>query len=113
MRAKKVQDVLAIKYGIEVGFLDENGYGESIISEREICYCCQDPNCTRHELQFGQADRKLSKALGLWVWLCPTCHSQAHRVKYMIDDFHKLAQSECDRWYGEGTFCRVFQRNYL
>jgi len=92
---------------------DDNGYSESIISTQEKCYCCGDTNVTRHELQFGTADRKLSKALGLWVWICPGCHRQAHRTKYIIDDFHKLAQFECDRVYGEGTFAKVFKRNYL
>ena len=107
----RIIDELAWKYDLK---LDRKGYGESIMTENtEVCFNCKRPAENWHELQFGTADRKKSKALGLWVPLCADCHRKAHARNDIITDFHKLAQQECDRWYGEGTFFKVFGRNYL
>ncbi len=107
----RIVDYLQDKYQLE---LDRNGYGESIISEREECFICHtELNITRHELVYGTANRKKSKALGVWIWICPRCHNIAHRDKQTIDTLHKLAQQECDNWYGEGTFFEVYGVNYL
>lgn len=106
----RIVDYLADKYNLE---LDRNGYGESIMSEREDCFICHSPDVTRHELVFGTANRKKSKAMGLWVWICPRCHNVCHRDKNTIETYQKLAQQQCDAWYGEGTFFEVFGRNFL
>ena len=56
---------------------DRNGYAKSIIEQEENeCFLChkQTLDLVRHEVFFGP-NRAKSKALGLWVTLCQTCHT--------------------------------------
>lgn len=60
--------------------LDRNGYAPSIMQRDQFCYwCCKSGPLQRHEI-FGSAYRDKSKALGLWVYLCPECHHMVHFV---------------------------------
>ena len=62
--------------------LDSNGYAPSVVDYYgtviERCYKCDwRGDLARHEI-FGGANRKKSKAYGLWVLLCPRCHMDLH-----------------------------------
>ena len=106
----RIVDYLKWKYNLT---LDNNGYAESIITKNyDECFICHGVAVTRHEIIFGISDRKKSKALGLWLPICAKCHREAHRNKQVIDDLHLLAQQECDKWYGKGTFYEVYGVNY-
>ena len=114
--------MLEMKYGVTVGNLDTNGYGKSIMqTDTEQCLMCGNRNgaqLCRHEVCYGTSDRRKSKAMGLWVRICGSgcgcnAHHLAHNNKNIIDNLHRKAQKACDREYGEGTFFRVFGRNYL
>lgn len=60
--------------------LDRNGYAPSIMQTAERCYMCgRSGTLQRHEI-YGNAFRDRSKALGLWVLLCPDCHHELHFV---------------------------------
>lgn len=71
------------KYGTP---LDQNGYALSIMPDHgpRRCYLCGrtgdwDP-LNRHEIFFG-VNRRKSKELGLWVYLCHNgCHQGPHGV---------------------------------
>ena len=61
------------EYGVR---LDRNGYAPSIIpGHGEYCclLCGKNRYIERHEV-FGGAYRAKSKAYGLWVHLCESCH---------------------------------------
>ena len=111
---KDIRDMLSRRYGIEIDRLDSNGYGETIMgAEPDHCYLCGSTTYARHEVVYGTANRQKSKALGLWVTLCPKHHDQSHSDKEMRLEWCKMAQVLCDRKYGAGTFFKVFGRNYL
>lgn len=65
------------KYGDK---LDKNGYRQSLLDTGDgICwYCNRRGDLARHEVFEGSGRRVKSKALGLWVNLCPTCHALCH-----------------------------------
>jgi hypothetical protein len=60
--------------------LDRNGYAPSILdTDAGLCYVCwRHTETARHEIFFGRGRRKKSKRLGLWVNLCPRCHTAVH-----------------------------------
>ena len=58
--------------------LDKNGYAPSVICEQKKCYLCgAEGDLVRHEVYHGPNRRK-SKELGAWVWLCVPCHQKVH-----------------------------------
>lgn len=75
---------------------DRNGYGQSILQDDlSRCYLCGSSagKIDRHEV-FGAANRKKSKAYGLWVMLCHhPCHlEKAHGDGYVMDMLHRHGQ---------------------
>ena len=68
--------------------MDSNGYNKSIMQKTQGCYFChKGGDLARHEIFFGNGPRKLSKMLGLWVYLCPICHERVHNeIKYDKDN---------------------------
>ena len=67
--------------------LDSNGYAPSIMPNKKDmfghpqCYCCLNGHAlVRHEVLYGQ-NRTKSKALGLWILVCPDCHRWIHGEK--------------------------------
>ena len=100
--------------------LDENGYAPSIVNDGDFCFCCLKggsafgANLARHEI-FGGSRREKSKRLGLWVWLCPTCHAEIHASGKRTLALHHVGQRAVMEYYGwtECDFVREFGRNYL
>lgn len=100
--------------------LDKNGYAPSILfTEQGKCYLCENYTHTeRHEI-FGGSSRTKSKALGLWVCLCPACHRTGayavHQNKFVAEKLHQQGQLVAMHNYGWSVdeFRRRFGKNYL
>lgn len=105
------------EYGVE---MTRNGYAPSIMGTTDgLCYLCENYTHTeRHEI-FGGSNRTKSKALGLWVCLCPACHRTGayavHQNKYVADKLHREGQQEamCIYDWSVDEFRRRFGKNYL
>lgn len=73
-------------YGVK---LDHNGYAPSIFDLGEECFCCgRTLPLQRHEIFHG-ANRKRSKALGLWITVCYECHYAIHNGQAGLDGILK------------------------
>lgn len=112
--------------------LDSNGYAPSIMPNQKDmfghpqCYCCMNGhNLVRHEVLYGQ-NRAKSKALGLWILVCPDCHRWIHGEKQrwpkmdgldamMRLELKKTAQrmAMMDYSWTKEEFARRFGKNYL
>lgn len=98
---------------------DRNGYAPSIIQRDHRCYICgRDGHNHRHE-PLGGPLRQKSKALGMWVHLCPDCHQNgrkaAHRDSKVANWLKRKAQEAAMdryRWSVE-DFINEFGKNYL
>jgi hypothetical protein len=114
---KDIRGMLSRKYGIDTGKLDRNGYGKSIMmAETDHCYFCGDANIARHEVVYGTANRGKSKALGLWITVCPHHHTLLHNPAEEADirrseKLKQDAQRRLDELHGEGTFFRIYGQN--
>lgn len=102
------------EYGVK---LDSNGYAPSIIDlNGDCCYRCKKSgDLARHEVFHG-SDRNKSKALGCWINLCPTCHTELHAKDAEIDwAYKRVGQKIAMRYYDWTTeeFIKRFGRNYL
>ncbi len=96
--------------------LDRNGYAPSIVQTLddscEICGC--SGNLVRHEIFFGPYRTK-SKVEGLWVSICPNCHTSLHTRKGGYDSYLKeRGQRTAMRTYGWTVedFRARFGKNY-
>lgn len=71
-------------------------------------------NLARHEI-FGGSRREKSKRLGLWVWLCPTCHAEIHASGKRTLALHHVGQRAAMEYYGwtADEFRERFGVNYL
>lgn len=100
--------------------LDSNGYAPSIIQEDPTyCWKCgKSGPVERHEI-FGNALRGKSKALGLWVPLCPACHrlspDAVHKSGDAADELKQTGQTIAMVVYGwtMEEWNRRFYKNYL
>ena len=74
------------EYGV---ILDSNGYAPSIMPPHDGCFICgREVETARHEIFHGPY-RKTSKALGLWVNVCPACHQRIHECRDGLNNFLK------------------------
>lgn len=96
---------------------DRNGYSLSIMQDdTERCYLCgRGGDLVRHEPLKGR-NRKLSKAYGLWVAICPVpCHLYAHNdidTDTLLKQRAQIAAQATYQWTKE-EFIERFGRNYL
>lgn len=92
--------------------LDSNGYAESLFctNEGECFVCGVHADCARHEIFGGTADRQTSKAVGLWLYLCPHCHALIHKDE---TDSHVMGQRLFEYAYSHEEFMTLFGKNYL
>ena len=60
--------------------MDRNGYNKSLLATTSgVCFVCgKYCDTARHEIFYGSGTRSLSKRYGLWVDLCPECHTRVH-----------------------------------
>ena len=99
--------------------LDGNGSAPSIIihpfnSDRECHVCGVGGDLARHEV-FPGPYRQKSKKYGLWVNLCPACHTMAHSSREEAAVLKRRAQKAAMEAYGWSTaeFRKRFGKNYL
>ena len=96
--------------------LDRNGYAPTIMQRAERCYMCgRSGILQRHEI-YGNAFRDKSKALGLWIWLCPDCHNEVHFVHADRKlELREHGQKQAQKYYGwnDNEFREKFGRCYL
>lgn len=97
--------------------LDSNGYAPSIVHKRQDrCYLCGiGGDLARHEPLDGIGRRKKSKALGLWVCLCPSCHDLSHRDRRTQDILRAECEEAALREYGWTItdFIAELGKNYI
>lgn len=97
--------------------LDRNGYAPSLFETGRCYYCMRTPyKLDRHEIFHGNAYRKKSKELGLWVNLCTECHDALHHRNGTLDrDLKKRGQLVAMEHFGWTTdeFRSRFARNYI
>lgn len=70
----------------------------------------------RHHIMAGTANRKLSEAYGLWVWLTHDAHTGPDGAQYnrQLDLILKRdAQRAFTAIYGRQMWMRLFRKNYL
>lgn len=93
---------------------DRNGYNKSLFDcEDGVCWLCGAVTDTvRHEIYRGK-NRSNSKKYGLWLAVCPRCHSRLHRHDYE-EEMHRIGMCKfiAD---GVGTtddFVAIFGKEY-
>lgn len=97
--------------------LDKNGYAPSIMQTNKECWVSKMQNCdlVRHEIYFGSANRKISKANGCWVWLTPYWHKLIHSA--MGCKLNLRLKRECQKIYEEThtreEFRQLIGKSYL
>lgn len=94
--------------------LDRNGYSPSLLNkDNNECYLChKQGSLQRHEI-YGASNRTFSKALGMWINVCPCCHSKIHNNPLDFIPLKEEGQRIFEREYGHERFMAVFSRNYL
>ena len=95
--------------------MGDNGYIPSIVQAAEECYICHRQGAlARHEPLDGIGRRQKSKALGLWIHLCPAHHRMSHEDRELQDMLRADCQRAAMRKYGWTTeqFIKEFGRNY-
>ena len=95
--------------------MGKNGYNKSLLDTEEgTCYICKEEDCetARHEI-FGASNREFSKKLGMWINVCPRCHSLIHQNPLDYIPLKEEGQRIFEREYGHERFMAVFSRNYL
>lgn len=101
------------EYGVK---LDSNGYAPSLfLHEPFRCFICgRFGETARYEI-FGGSRRSASKALGLWVNVCPACHNAIHDSGELQDRYHREGQIWAEAYYlwNHDDFRRRFYKNYL
>lgn len=103
------------EYGIT---LDRNGYAPSVIDvyDDHKCFkCWKSGDLARHEVFHG-GNRTKSKALGLWVRLCPACHERLHQKDGELDaELKREGQIAAMRYYcwTIDDFRERFGKNYI
>lgn len=95
--------------------MDRNGYNKSLFNtEGGECYICHKIGDTaRHEVLHGPS-RQLSKKYGLWLNLCPDCHTRVHardngKYRYLKEDAQRLFEEH----YPDKNFLSLFGRRYI
>ena len=94
--------------------LDRNGYSPSLLNKADNeCYLCHKQGALqRHEI-YGASNRDFSKKLGMWIDVCPRCHSLIHNNPVDHIPLKQEGQRIFEREYGHERFVAVFSRNYL
>ncbi len=99
--------------------MDSNGYNKSLFDTHPgTCWYCKKSNCdtARHEIFGGTANRKISKLVGLWIYICPRCHdwatNEVHRTKdQTVNDYLKEKGEELFRQTYKADFTKIFYGN--
>ena len=91
--------------------------GKSLLQEERECYFCgRLTGLERHHVMAGTANRRLSEIYGLWIWVCPVCHTGREGVQYNAAlnlKTKQAAQKAFQAYYGRRVWMQLFRKNYL
>jgi hypothetical protein len=89
---------------------------KSILSNDKKCFLCgSSQNIEKHHIM-GNATRDKSEKMGVWVYLCRSCHDRIHFSKdsrKMMDSLRAKAQSKFEETRTREEWMKDFHRNYL
>ena len=81
------------------------------------CYLCGKRTCLeKHHIMAGVANRKISEAYGIWIYLCDSCHRGTEGAQYNKETNIKLkqeAQQAFEAIHGHEKWMALFRKNYL
>ena len=91
---------------------------KSILQTDKVCYLCgRQTGLEKHHIFGGVANRKISEAHGLWVWLCgQTCHRGTDGAQYDKDKNRLLkaeAQKAFEQFHTRAEWMALIRKNYL
>ena len=91
---------------------------KSILQTDKVCYLCgRQTGLEKHHIFGGVANRKISEAHGLWVWLCgQTCHRGTDGAQYdpVLNKRLKMdAQYAYERTHTRSEWMQLIKKNYL
>lgn len=91
---------------------------KSILQNEKVCYLCGgEYGLERHHIFAGVANRRISEAKGLWVWLCgDTCHRGADGAQYDPEkNFYlkQMAQMAYEQTHSHDEWMKLIRRNYI
>lgn len=90
---------------------------KSIIKNDRECYLCgKTVNLERHHIFAGNANRKISESLGLWVFLCHNCHTGKNGAQYNKEKNLRLkryAQRAFEQTHTRDEWMKCIGKNYL
>ncbi len=91
--------------------LDSNGYAPSIVAP----WSDDEAGHVRHEIYYGTANRRISKANGFWVSVSPTMHRLIHeKPNAGMDLFLKqYCQEIYERTHTRDEFIKLIGKSYL
>ncbi len=88
-----------------------------IQSEKKCFFCGLERGLELHHIFYGSANRKISDAYGLTVWLCMNHHrgtfAGVHFNKEMDLHLKKIGQQAFEEKYPHLSFLQIFGKNYL
>ena len=71
---------------------------KSIIQTEKECFICKRKGrLDRHHCMHGTANRKLAEEDGLWVWLCPDCHTLSDTAVHRNASFDLVVKRHAQR----------------
>lgn len=91
---------------------------KSILQNEKVCYLCgKEYGLERHHIFAGVANRRISEAEGLWVWLCgDTCHRGTDGAQYDPEKnlyLKQMAQMAYEQTHSHREWMKLIRRNYL
>jgi hypothetical protein len=92
--------------------LDRNGYAKSIMQDKEECFItkARGIKLDRHEIYYGTANRKISKANGFWVYLIPSLHNMTSIGVHFNREFDLQLKTACQRKFEESHTREEFRK---
>lgn len=99
--------------------LDRNGYAPSIMQADKTCFLtgADDEILCRHEIFFGTAHRRVSKANGFWIYVLPRLHNVddgcIHRNQKLDLELKQLCQKKYEETHSRAEFIELIGKNYL
>ena len=90
---------------------------KSILQNEKVCYLCpREFGLEKHHIFAGVANRRISEANGLWVWLCHDCHTGTEGAQYDIEKnqyLKQMAQAEFEKTHTHDEWMKLIRKNYI
>ena len=99
-----------------MSYFDDFDNLNSIISKEGKCFFCGSREKLEIHHVFGGSLRGKSTKYGLYVFLCPKCHSELHfgkKSRKMTDKLKSVAQEAFERLYPRELFLKEFHGNFI